>query len=244
MIAPRLIQHDPRKGLSAGQKDTAIGLIIAILKGVIAQAHLRAAPGVYVLVSKVCWQDTPHLMKIFVCWDRKPAHHRLIFSLGAHILRNHTNMTSLDERDRRILTLLQQDSRRPGAELADTLGMSASALWRRIRTLEEAGIIERYGAVVNSEQMGLTFQAIVHVHLTRHDPDKLAEFIKAVEKNPLVQECFATTGQADYHLRVLAPDLAAYNRFLENFLFRLPAVASAQTNVVLRTIKHGQPIQA
>ncbi|APG48280.1 Lrp/AsnC family transcriptional regulator [Phaeobacter porticola] len=148
----------------------------------------------------------------------------------------------LDDRDRRILTLLQQDARMSNADLAEAVGMSASALWRRVRAFEDEGIIERYGAVVNAAAMGLGFHAIVHVHLTRHDRDKLADFIRAVETNRLVQECYATTGQSDYHLRVLAPDLDAYNRFLEDFLFRLTAVASAQTNVVLRTIKRDEPV--
>ena len=148
----------------------------------------------------------------------------------------------LDDRDRRILTLLQEDSRISNADLAEAVGMSPSALWRRVRALEEAGVIERYGAVVNAAAMGLGFHAMVHVQLTRHDPEKLKEFIRAVENNSLVQECFATTGQSDYHLRVLAPGLEAYNRFLEEFLFRLPAVASAQTNVVLRTIKRDRPV--
>lgn len=148
----------------------------------------------------------------------------------------------LDTRDIKILASLQRDSRLSNAELAEAAGMSASALWRRVKALEEAGIIERYGAVVSPKAMGLGFQAIVHVHLTRHDPERIVEFIRAVEGNPMVQDCYATTGQADYHLRVLAPDLDAYNRFLEDFLFRQRAVASAQTNVVLRTIKQGEPV--
>jgi len=148
----------------------------------------------------------------------------------------------LDQRDFHLLKLLQEDCRKSNAELAEAVGMSASALWRRVRALEEAGVIERYGAVVNPGQMGLGFEAIVHVHLTRHDPDKIVEFIRAVEASPEVQECYATTGQADYHLRVLCRDLDAYNRFLEGFLFRLPAVSSAQTNVVLRTIKRNRPV--
>jgi Lrp/AsnC family leucine-responsive transcriptional regulator len=153
-----------------------------------------------------------------------------------------TNSMRLDDRDQRILTLLQQDSRISNADLAAAVGMSASALWRRVRAMEEAGVIERYGAVVSPAQMGLGFEAIVHVHLTRHDPDRIVEFIRAVEASTEVQECYATTGQADYHLRVLCRDLDAYNHFLEEFLFRLPAVDSAQTNVVLRTIKRNQPI--
>lgn len=152
-------------------------------------------------------------------------------------------MIQLDDKDRRILTLLQKDSRVSNADLAQAVGMSASALWRRVRAFEDAGVIERYGAFVHPPALGLTFEAIVHVHLTRHDPEKIIEFIRAIETSSEVQECYSTTGQADYHLRVLCRDLAAYNEFLENFLFRLPAVASAQTNVVLRTIKRNQPVE-
>ena len=151
-------------------------------------------------------------------------------------------MIEMDDRDHRLLTLLQTDCRQSNAELAEAVGMSPSALWRRVRALEEAGVIERYGAMVNPPAMGLTFEAIVHVHLTRHDPEKIVDFIRAIETSREVQECYATTGQADYHLRVLCRDLAAYNVFLEDFLFRLPAVASAQTNVVLRPIKRNRPV--
>ncbi|WP_050928175.1 Lrp/AsnC family transcriptional regulator [Aestuariivita boseongensis] len=146
-------------------------------------------------------------------------------------------MTPLSEKDLTILAELQKDCRLPNAELAERVGMSASACWRRVRALEEAGVIERYAAQVNPRKIGLEFHALVHVQLTRHAPDKIVDFIRAVEASPEVEECYATTGQADYHLRVLTRDIDAYNRFLESFLFRLPAVSSAQTNVVLRTIK-------
>ena len=113
----------------------------------------------------------------------------------------------IDHRDQFILTRLQTDCRLSNAELAEAVGMSASALWRRIRALEEAGVIERYGAVVNPARMGLGFHAIVHVQLTRHDRDRVIGFIRAVESRAEVQECHATTGQSDYHLRVLCRDL-------------------------------------
>lgn len=143
----------------------------------------------------------------------------------------------IDEKDRRILMLLQQNSSLSNSELAQAVSMSTSACWRKTRALEDAGIIERYGAVVNPAKAGLGFQAIVHVQLTRHDPEKVEEFIDAVNHREDVVECFATTGQADFHLRVLCRDLAAFNTFLESFLFKLRAVESAQTNVVLRDIK-------
>ncbi len=146
-------------------------------------------------------------------------------------------MTALTDIDLKILAILQNDCRIPNAELAERVGASASACWRRVKALEEAGVIERYVAQVNPRKTGLQFHALVHVQLTRHAPDKIVDFIRAVEASPEVKECYATTGQADYHLRVLTKDIDAYNRFLETFLFRLPAVSSAQTNVVLRTIK-------
>lgn len=150
---------------------------------------------------------------------------------------------TLDKRDFRIVELLQNDCRISNADLADKVGMSASALWRKVRALEETGVIERYGAVVNPTALGLGFEALVNVHLTRHNPDNITEFIRAIEANPQVQECYATTGQADYLLRVLCRDISAYNSFLENFLFRLSAVSSAQTSVVLKSLKSGQPIR-
>jgi len=146
-------------------------------------------------------------------------------------------MTNLSETDLKILAELQKDSRIPNADLADRVGMSTSACWRRVRALEEAGVIEQFTVRLNPQKMELNFHALVHVQLTRHAPDKIVDFMRAVETSPEVKECYATTGQADYHLRVLTKDIDAYNRFLESFLFQLPAVASAQTNVVLRTIK-------
>ncbi len=149
---------------------------------------------------------------------------------------------TLDDLDWKLLTFLQKDCRISNADLADAAGLSASSCWRRVRALEEAGLIQRYAAVLDPARAGMGFQAMVHVQLTRHDPEKLAEFIRVIEDRPEVVECFATTGQADYHVRVIVRDLEAYNQFLEDVLFRLPAVASAQTNVILRSVKANKGI--
>ncbi len=148
----------------------------------------------------------------------------------------------LDRQDWTLLKLLQKDCRISNADLAAQAGLSASSCWRRVRALEEAGLITRYAAQVDPARAGLGFQAMVHVQLTRHAPDRVSEFIRVIETRPEVVECFATTGQADYHLRVIVRDIDAYNRFLETVLFRLPAVASAQTNVILRRVKSYQGI--
>lgn len=149
----------------------------------------------------------------------------------------------MDDVDRQLIMLLQQDTRPSNAQVAEQLNISASACWRRVKALEDAGVIERYAAVVNPKAMGLSFEAIVHVHLRRHDTEALERFIAAVHRRDEVIECYATTGQADYHLRVLCADIDAYNDFLERFLFVQAAVQSAQTNVVLRRIKSDAPVR-
>ncbi|WP_372891447.1 Lrp/AsnC family transcriptional regulator [Rhodosalinus sp.] len=143
----------------------------------------------------------------------------------------------LTAQDIRLLAALQRDSRLSTAELAEVAGMSPSAAWRRVKRLESAGVIRAWRAEADPRACGLGFQAIVHVQLTRHEPENLSAFIRAMETRPEVMDCFATTGEADYHLRVLCADIDAYNRFLEDFLFRVPGVSSARTNVVLREIK-------
>ena len=150
----------------------------------------------------------------------------------------------MDDTDRKLLLLVQRDSRLPNAQLAEQLNISASACWRRVKALEEAGIITRYAAVVDPQAIGLGFEAIVHVHLTRHDTEALDRFIAAVRQRDEVMDVYATTGQADYHLRVLCRDIDSYNAFLEQFLFMQPVVNSAQTNVILRRIKTNAPVRA
>ena len=136
-----------------------------------------------------------------------------------------------------MLALLERDCRLTHAELAERVGLSTSACWRRVRAFEEAGVIERYGAVLSPDKMGLGFHAVIHIQLVRHDPKGVEAFNRAILQRGEVRECFATTGQADYHVRVRCRDITAYNAFLEEVLFRLPAVSSAQTNVILRELK-------
>ena len=143
----------------------------------------------------------------------------------------------LSDADRRVIRLLQRDARMSNQDLADRAGLSASACWRRVKALEEAGVISGYVAEVNAERAGLGFGAIVQVRLSRHDTAHLDQFIEAVSRRPEVLELFLTTGEADYHLRVVCEDKNAYNAFLENFLFRLPGIAQVRTNLILKEIK-------
>ena len=143
----------------------------------------------------------------------------------------------LDARDRRLLAELQRDSRQTTQELADKLGMSTSATWRRVRSLEEAGIIDRYAVIVDARRAGFGFAAIVQVSLARHEQANVENFVREVRRHPEVLECFATSGEADFHLRVVVEDIDAYNVFLDDFIFRLPGVSQVRSNIVLKEIK-------
>ena len=146
--------------------------------------------------------------------------------------------TEIQVADRQILTALQEDGRISNQDLAERANMSASACWRRVKALEEGGVIERYTALIDPEAVGLGFHAMVHVVLSRHQAGHVENFIQAVLTRPEVLDCFATTGDADYHLRIRCRDLAAYNEFLEEFMFALEGVSTVKTNLILRQLKH------
>jgi Lrp/AsnC family leucine-responsive transcriptional regulator len=143
----------------------------------------------------------------------------------------------LSVKDSAILRELQQDSRLTMQQLAVNVGMSSSAVWRRVRSLEEAGIIERYAVLVNPRKAGFSLSSMTLVTLARHEQKHVDNFIREVERHPEVLECFATSGEADFHLRVVVEDMDAYNRFLDNFIFRLPGVSQVRSDIVLKEIK-------
>ena len=143
----------------------------------------------------------------------------------------------LEARDRRILAELQQDSRLTMQELAERVGMSSSAVWRRVRALEESGVIDRYAVIANTRKAGFGLSSMVNISLARHEQTNVVNFIKEVLRHPEVLECYATTGEADFHLRVVVEDIDAYNRFLDDFIFRLPGVSQVRSNIVLKEIK-------
>lgn len=143
----------------------------------------------------------------------------------------------LSHKDRRILAELQADSRLTMQQLADKVGMSSSACWRRVKSLEDAGVIERYAVIVNPRKAGFGLASMVHVSLARHEQKNVEHFIREVLRHPEVLECFATSGEADFHLRVVVRDIDAYNAFLDDFIFQLPGVSQVRSNIVLKEIK-------
>jgi DNA-binding Lrp family transcriptional regulator len=142
-----------------------------------------------------------------------------------------------DRKDGAILRALQIDSRVTMQQLASKVGVSASACWRRVRALEEAGVIDRYAVLVNPQKAGFALSSMTLVSLARHEQKNVENFIREVERHPEVLECFATSGEADFHLRVVVEDMDAYNRFLDGFIFRLPGVSQVRSNIVLKEIK-------
>ncbi|HWM28613.1 MAG TPA: Lrp/AsnC family transcriptional regulator [Woeseiaceae bacterium] len=143
----------------------------------------------------------------------------------------------LDRKDRALLKALQQDSRQTMQQLAAKVGMSSSACWRRVRSLEESGVIDRYAVLVNSKKAGFSLSSMTLVSLARHEEKNVENFVTEVMRHPEVLECFATSGEADFHLRVVVEDMDAYNKFLDDFIFRLPGVSQVRSNIVLKEIK-------
>ena len=143
----------------------------------------------------------------------------------------------LDRKDRALLKALQRDSRLTMQQLAELTGMSSSACWRRVKGLEEAGVIERYAVLVNPQKAGFMLSSMTLVSLARHEERNVEQFIREVGRHPEVLECFATSGEADFHLRVVVEDMEAYNRVLDDFIFKLPGVSQVRSNIVLKEIK-------
>lgn len=143
----------------------------------------------------------------------------------------------LDGHDRRILRVLQQQGRITNQELAEQIGLSPAACWRRVKSLEASGVIKRFAALVDPARVGQPLSALVMITLRRHSIDSTSDFEARVTQYPEVLQCYATTGNADFVLRVVIEDMAAYDRFLNEKLFTLPGISQVHSNFVLRAIK-------
>ncbi len=143
----------------------------------------------------------------------------------------------LAPQERRILIELQNDARLTNQELAQRVGLSPSACWRRVKALEEAGVILRYTAILDPKKVGLGECVFAHVTLARHSLVMNNEFADSIRARPEVMECFFTTGDADILLRVATPSVSAYDKFLEEFVFSAPGISQVRSNFALRQIK-------
>ena len=144
----------------------------------------------------------------------------------------------LDAIDRRILDRLQRNGRMANVDLAREVGLSPSPCLRRVRDLEDAGVIDRYAAVLDPKAVGLTLSVFVQVTLERQIETALEAFERIVATRPEVMECYLMTGDADYLLRVVVADVSAYEQFLKNQLTRIPGVASIKSSFALNRVKY------
>ncbi len=144
----------------------------------------------------------------------------------------------LDAIDRRILEHLQDNARISNVDLAARVGISASPCWRRVRELEESGVISDYVTLIDAASVGLMVSVFVNVSLEKQVERQLEVFQKAIRERPEVLECYLMTGEADFLLRVVVPDLMAYERFLMDHLTRVPGIASIKSSVALKPVKY------
>lgn len=143
----------------------------------------------------------------------------------------------LDRYDRHLLEVLQQDGRISNQDLADRIGLSPSSCLRRLRTLEESGLITGYRALLDAKALGLTLMALVHISMDRHTPERFAHFEATVAALPEVLECLLITGQdADYQLKAVVRDMDAFQELLLNKITRIEGVTGVHSSFVLRRV--------
>ncbi|MFM2066103.1 MAG: hypothetical protein RLZZ584_1012 [Pseudomonadota bacterium] len=143
----------------------------------------------------------------------------------------------LDRYSLALLAELQRDARQTVAQLAEAVGLSTTPCWRRIKAMEEAGVIRGYSALVDRAKVGLGLAVVVEVNLVQHNEELVRQFEQAVLATPAIVRCLSTTGQSDYLLTVLVPDIKRYDAFLHDTLFKLPGVTRVQSAIVLREVK-------
>ena len=143
----------------------------------------------------------------------------------------------LDAIDRRLLAALQESGRLTATELAERVGLTTSPCLRRLRLLENAGVIRGYTALVDQEKVGLPVSVFVSIKLERQQEDAMKRFEAAVRRRPEVLECYLMTGPRDYLLRVVARDLADYERFVKETLTRIDGIANIESSFALAQVK-------
>ena len=146
-------------------------------------------------------------------------------------------MIELDDIDRRIVAALQAEGRLPMVDLAEKVGLSPTPCQRRVKRLEEDGVIARYAALVSPQAMGLGLQALVQITLDDHSEKTVAAFEAAIRARPEVVACYAVTGDMDFQVHVLAPDLASFSEFAMKALLRMPGVKGTRSSFIMQAVK-------
>jgi Lrp/AsnC family transcriptional regulator, leucine-responsive regulatory protein len=144
---------------------------------------------------------------------------------------------TFDKASSQILQILQADARIGNQQLAERVGLSVTPVWRRVRELEDAGVIRSYVALLDRQKMGLHLCVLVYISLSRHNVGVEKNFETMVKTSPEIMDCLAMAGDSDYVIKVVVRDIAAYNHFLQKNIFRLEGIAHVRSQVVLREVK-------
>jgi Lrp/AsnC family leucine-responsive transcriptional regulator len=150
--------------------------------------------------------------------------------------------SDLDAIDCRIISSLQADGRLTNIDLADRIGLSPSPCLRRVKRLEQEGYIDSYRAVLRRDRVGLGFSVFVGIKIEGHASDQALDFERAIVALPEVVACHMVSGEADYFVEVVVPDLEHYRRFMLTKLLELPLVREVKSNIAIQTLKAGAPL--
>jgi Lrp/AsnC family leucine-responsive transcriptional regulator len=161
-----------------------------------------------------------------------------IFRCFHTIMKNKMPLLSLDRIDHKILDSLQGNARITNVELAQKVGLSPSPCLQRVRQLEKNEVISRYVTLLNPLALGLTVSVFIQVSLEKQVERALEVFEKAIQSRPEVMECYLMTGDADYLLRVVVPDVQSLERFIVNYLSKIPGIASIKSSFALKQVKY------
>ena len=146
----------------------------------------------------------------------------------------------MDSKDRQIVQALQTDGRLTNQDLSERVNLSPSTCLRRVRLLEEQGVIKGYTALVDQKAWGLPITVFIRIKLERHGDAAVNAFERTIQDMPQVMDCWLMTGRSDYLLRVIAADLEDYERFVRRELQRVPGIASIDTSFAYGSVKHAQ----
>lgn len=143
----------------------------------------------------------------------------------------------LDRTDLRILEVLQKDGALSAAELAERVDLAVTTCWRRVRRLEEQGVIRQRVALLDREKVGLGVTVFAHVKLVAHGRDNLARFDQAIRRHPEVLECYTLMGDWDFLLRIVARDIKGYEAFFLDQLSKIPGIQSLSSAIAMTAVK-------
>jgi len=150
--------------------------------------------------------------------------------------------THLDEVDVQILAILQSDGRITNAELAKRVGLSPPSVLQRVRTLERAGLIKGYFALLDSERLGLKITALTMINLALHQEQPIERFRRAIQEIPEVLECYHVSGEFDFLLKIVVRDIRAYEVLMRERLSKIKGIQQIRTSFVLGTPKYNTQI--